>query len=236
MPSKKDLMDKAKVLKKNCKCNKAISSYNKSQLEQYINNKEISKKTKRKPKALNKKITEYTPKKYVQPPQKRVMGGRNRKPIKKTKRIFEHQGAYKMNKLLQSKRIEKVTGRRLPMSEMERLEDQGHELRKYAQVKRDNKGANNYLSGYRQTHETCLSEEAFLLSNLSLKNFSDWDLKFRADYYKRGKAFVKVMNLPSDKRPIKYKFCEDKKKRAIERLLNKIDKNFTKTFRKKRMK
>ena len=232
MPSKKDLMDKAKVLKKNCKCNKPISGYNKAQLEQYINNKEISKKAKAKPKALNKKITEYTPKKYVQPPQKRVKNIDR----KITRRILEYQGAYKIDKLVQSKRIEKVTGRRLPMSEIERIDFNKYEIGKYAQVKRSNKNRGNYLRGYRQTHQTCLSEEAFLLTELTVKNFSEYDVKTRADYYKRGKAFVKVMNLPSDKRPIKYKFCEDKKKRAIERLLNKIDKNFTKMFRKKRMK
>lgn len=41
MTTKKELMDKARVLKKNCKCNKPISGYNKTQLEQYINEKEI---------------------------------------------------------------------------------------------------------------------------------------------------------------------------------------------------
>ena len=61
MPSKKDLMDKAKVLKKNCQCNKPISGYNKAQLEQYINNKEISKKKKTKRIAINKQPSRRPP-------------------------------------------------------------------------------------------------------------------------------------------------------------------------------
>jgi len=52
MVSKKELMDKAKVIKKKCVCNKPISKYNKAQLEQYINNKEIELKKKRQPNKL----------------------------------------------------------------------------------------------------------------------------------------------------------------------------------------
>jgi len=47
MVSRKELMDQAKIVKKNCSCNKGISKYNKTQLEKYIKeNKQKQKKNK----------------------------------------------------------------------------------------------------------------------------------------------------------------------------------------------
>jgi len=61
MVSKKELMDKARILKKKCYCNKPISGYNKGQLAKYILSKETQRaKIKKEPKAKPIKKTKIS--------------------------------------------------------------------------------------------------------------------------------------------------------------------------------
>ena len=157
-------MDKAKIIKKKCDCNKPISKYNKTQLEEYINNKQ---------KPINKKKNPTNP-----------------------------------------------------------IHNNKEELIRAVRESKRNKEQSGYISGYRKSDQTCLAEESFLIQSLKMSQFEKRTPAERKDFYKRGRAFVKVMNLPSNKRPIKYKFCEDKKKRNIENKLNIIEKRYGKRLTK----
>ena len=149
MTTKKELMDKARILKKKCVCNKPISKYNKAQLEQYINNKK---------KSMNKKSM-------------------NKKSMNKKS----------MNKQPTNK-------------------------------------------------QSCEDQENFLIQDLAMSRFEKYSPGERRDSYARGRAFVKVVNLPKNQRPDKYKMCDDSKKRTIENKLNIIEKKYGKELTKNRNK
>jgi len=141
MTTKKELMDKARILKKKCVCNKPISKYNKAQLEQYINNKK---------KSMNKKS---------------------------------------MNK----KSMNKKSMNKQPMNK-----------------------------------QSCEEQENFLIEDFEMSRFEKYSPGERRDYYKRGRRFVKFVNLPKNQRLDKYKMCDDSKKRIIEKKLNIIEKRYGK--------